>query len=102
MKLIHSFLFLIVVFGSHGFAFEPLPAIAPSPKENPSTPAKIILGRKLFFDPRISKPGTISCNSCHNVMAGGDDQRAHSLGVGGQAGGRSAPTVWNSAFLSVQ
>jgi len=64
--------------------------------------AKVELGKKLYFDPRISKSGAISCNSCHNVMAGGDDNRPHSVGVGGKLGGRSAPTVWNSAFYSVQ
>lgn len=66
------------------------------------TPEKIKLGQVLFFDPRISHPGTISCNTCHNVMAGGDDARSVSIGVGGQKGKRSAPTVWNSAFLGVQ
>lgn len=83
-------------------AFEVLPSKAPVPKDNPMTPAKIELGRKLYFDPRLSKDGTISCNSCHNVMAGGDDNRAVSVGVDAKTGGRSAPTVWNSAFLSVQ
>ncbi len=64
--------------------------------------AKVELGKKLFFDPRMSKDGTISCNSCHNVMAGGDDNRPNSVGVEGQHGGRSAPTVWNAANMSVQ
>ena len=44
----------------------------------------------------------MSCNSCHNVMAGGDDNLPNSVGVKGQHGGRSAPTVWNSTFMSVQ
>jgi cytochrome c peroxidase len=82
--------------------FEPLPAKPPIPANNPQSPAKIELGKKLYFDPRISKPGTISCNSCHNVMLGGDDSRPNSVGHKGQTGARSAPTVWNSAFLSVQ
>ena len=81
---------------------DPLPAKPPVPKDNPMTPAKIELGKKLYFDPRISVDGTISCNSCHNVMAGGDDARPVSVGVRGQKGARSAPTVWNSAFMSVQ
>lgn len=80
----------------------PLPAEAPVPADNPMTPAKVELGRKLFFDPRVSVDGTVSCNSCHNVMEGGDDSRATSAGVRGQRGGRSAPTVFNAAFLSVQ
>lgn len=83
-------------------AFEPLPAKAPEPKDNPSTPAKIELGKQLFFDPRLSADGTVSCNSCHNVMSSGTDNRAVSVGVDGKRGGRSAPTVWNAAFLSTQ
>lgn len=80
----------------------PLPAEAPVPADNPMTSAKIELGKKLFFDPRVSVDGTVSCNSCHNVMEAGDDDRATSGGVHGQRGGRSSPTVYNSAFLSVQ
>jgi cytochrome c peroxidase len=82
--------------------FEALPTKAPAPKDNPITPAKVELGKSLYFDPRLSHNGTISCNTCHNVMAGGDDSRATSVGINGQKGGRSAPTVWNSAFLPVQ
>lgn len=83
-------------------AQEALPDKPPIPKNNPMTKEKIELGKQLYFDPRLSSDGTISCNTCHNVMAGGDDQRALSAGVAGKLGGRSAPTVWNSAFLSVQ
>src|SRR5690606_24990148 len=81
---------------------EPLPEKAPVPASNPMNPAKISLGRQLYFDPRISRTGTVSCNSCHNVMAGGDDNRDFSAGIEGKLGGRSAPTVWNAAFLSAQ
>jgi cytochrome c peroxidase len=80
----------------------PLPAEAPAPDDNPMTTAKIELGKKLYFDPRVSVDGTVSCNSCHNVMEGGDDDRATSGGVRGQRGGRSSPTVFNAAFMSVQ
>jgi cytochrome c peroxidase len=83
-------------------AFEALPKKVPVPANNPITPAKVELGKQLYFDPRLSKDGTVSCNSCHNVMAGGEDNRPNSVGIKGQHGGRSAPTVWNSAFLSVQ
>ena len=79
-----------------------LPQKAPEPKDNPTTKAKVDLGRKLFFDPRLSVDGTVSCNSCHNVMASGSDNRPVSVGVKGQRGGRGAPTVFNAAFLSVQ
>jgi len=84
------------------FAFEPLPEKAPEPADNPGTEAKIELGKQLYFDPRLSLDGTVSCNSCHNVMASGTDNKATSAGVAGKHGGRSAPTVWNAAFLSVQ
>ncbi len=82
--------------------WEALPETAPAPADNPTTEAKVELGKTLYFDPRLSSTGTVSCNSCHNVMAGGDDSRAVSAGVEGQLGGRSAPTVWNAAFYSVQ
>ena len=69
------FISLISSIGTLAWAgpFEPLPAKPPVPADNPMTPAKIKLGKQLFFDPRLSATGTVSCNSCHNVMAGGDD-----------------------------
>jgi cytochrome c peroxidase len=79
-----------------------LPKTPPVPKDNPMTPEKVYLGRQLYMDPRLSKDGTVSCNSCHNVMASGGDNRPFSAGIKGQLGGRSAPTVWNSAFHTVQ
>jgi len=79
-----------------------LPDVAPAPKDNPTTEAKVALGKMLYMDPRFSSTGTVSCNSCHNVMEGGDDSRTFSMGVHGKTGGRNAPTVWNSAFHSVQ
>lgn len=83
-------------------AWEALPTKAPEPKDNPTTPEKVELGRLLYFDPRFSSTGTVSCNTCHNLMLGGDDNRNFSMGVHGKTGGRSAPTVWNSAFASSQ
>lgn len=83
-------------------AWDALPNKAPAPANNPTTAAKIELGRSLFHDPRLSSTGTVSCASCHNTMAGGEDNRPNSMGVHGQTGGRSAPTVWNSAFSKVQ
>jgi len=82
--------------------WQALPDVAPAPADNPTTEAKVILGKMLFMDPRFSSTGTVSCNSCHNVMEGGDDSRTFSMGVHGKTGGRNAPTVWNSAFHSVQ
>ncbi|MBE9516240.1 MAG: cytochrome-c peroxidase [Proteobacteria bacterium] len=92
------------VFGSTSMAgqWQALPEKAPAPKDNPTTAAKVELGKMLFMDPRFSSTGTVSCNSCHNVMAGGEDNRPVSMGVHGKTGGRSAPTVWNSAFHATQ
>ena len=78
----------------------PLPYEAPTWQDNPSSPEKIELGKQLFFDPRLSIDGTVSCNSCHDVQGNGTDSRATSVGVKGQTGDRSAPTVWNSVFLT--
>lgn len=91
-----------LAFSQTALAFEALPTTAPAPKDNPTTAAKVELGKQLFFDPRLSRNGTVSCNSCHNVMAGGEDNRPNSAGVDSKFGGRSAPTVWNAAFHSVQ
>jgi len=82
--------------------WQALPAKAPEPADNPTTPAKVELGKMLFHDVRLSSNGVLSCNSCHNVMYGGEDNRSVSIGVKNQVGGRSAPTVWNSAFSAVQ
>ncbi len=83
-------------------AAETLPTTAPSPADNPTTEAKVELGQMLYHDPRLSSTGTVSCSSCHNTMLGGEDNRPNSMGVNGQTGGRSAPTVWNAAFNKVQ
>jgi len=83
-------------------AMEALPANPPIPADNPMSAAKVKLGKQLFFEPRLSVDGTLSCNSCHSVMGSGTDNRSVSVGVAGQKGGRSAPTVWNAAFLSTQ
>ncbi|MFZ4701520.1 MAG: cytochrome-c peroxidase, partial [Candidatus Methylumidiphilus sp.] len=82
--------------------WQPLPTKAPEPADNPTTPEKVELGKILYHDPRLSSSGTVSCASCHNVMAGGDDNRGGSVGVKAQVGGRSSPTVWNSAFNATQ
>lgn len=83
-------------------ALEALPKQPPIPKDNPMSAAKVELGKQLYFDPRLSVNGTVSCNSCHDVSGSGTDNRPVSIGVGGKAGGRSAPTVWNAAFLTAQ
>jgi cytochrome c peroxidase len=86
----------------HAADWQALPDVAPAPADNPTTQAKVELGKMLFMDPRFSSTGTVACNSCHNIMEGGDDSRSVSMGVHGKVGGRNAPTVWNSAFHTVQ
>lgn len=98
LRLLTPILFL----ANTTLAQEALPSRAPAPEDNPITDEKTLLGKTLYFDPRLSKNGTVSCNSCHNVMLGGEDNRPTSAGVDGKLGGRNSPTVWNSAFLSVQ
>ncbi len=79
-----------------------MPSHAPIPANNPQTAAKIELGKQLYFDPRVSSTGTVSCNSCHNVFSNGTDNRPVSMGVHGKLGSRNSPTVFNAAFRSVQ
>lgn len=82
--------------------FKPVPQKPPVLKDNPATPAKIDLGRKLFFDPRLSSSELISCNTCHNVGLGGVDLQETSIGHGWQKGPRNAPTVLNAVFNIAQ
>lgn len=72
--------------------------------KNPITPKKIELGKKLYFDPRLSKSGFISCNSCHNLSEGGDDGIPAAIGHGWTANPHhlNSPTVFNSVFFSSQ
>jgi cytochrome c peroxidase len=74
------------------------PAAVPAPDDNPITPAKVELGRKLFFDPRISGSGVISCGSCHNPSLGWEDGLAFGVGHGGGKLGRHTPTILNVAW----
>jgi len=82
--------------------FTPLPALPPIPADNPLTKEKIKLGKMLYYDPRLSRSKIISCNTCHNLSLGGDDNVKSSIGHGWRTGGRNAPTTLNSGFLKVQ
>lgn len=82
--------------------FKPLPSTTPSVANNPITPEKILLGKALFFDPRISASGVFSCNSCHNLATGGDDNLETSIGHGWQKGPRNSPTALNAVFNVAQ
>lgn len=63
------------------------------------TPAEIDLGRYLFFDPALSADGSLSCASCHQPDKGFSDDLDRSIGITGEKVARSAPTLWNVAFL---
>jgi cytochrome c peroxidase len=82
--------------------FKPLPAVMPAPADNPTTPEKVALGKMLFFEPRLSKSGGISCSSCHNLATAGVDNLPTSLGHLAQLGGRNAPTVLNAGLEIAQ
>ncbi|WP_028717071.1 MULTISPECIES: cytochrome-c peroxidase [unclassified Paracoccus (in: a-proteobacteria)] len=66
------------------------------------TAEKIELGKALFFDPRMSRSGLISCQTCHNVGLGGVDGLPTSVGHGWQKGPRNAPTMLNAIFNAAQ
>jgi cytochrome c peroxidase len=72
------------------------------PADNPQTPAKIALGQKLFFDPRLSADGTVSCSTCHDPRQAFTDGRPVSIGIKGRAGQRNAPTILNALYNKTQ
>ncbi len=71
---------------------------------NPTTAAKVELGKMLYFDPRLSKSGLISCNTCHNLATGGSDGMASAIGHKWTSNPHhlSSPTVYNAVFYSQQ
>ncbi len=72
--------------------------------KDPITDAKVELGKKLFFDPRLSRSGLISCNTCHNLAMGGDDGVPAAIGHKWTANPHhlNSPTVYNSVFFTAQ
>ncbi len=83
-------------------AAKPKEPIDPVPAAKVTKPALVELGKKLFFDPRLSKSGFISCNSCHNLSMGGTDNLKTSIGHNWQKGPINAPTVLNSSMNVAQ
>ncbi len=65
-------------------------------------PGKVELGKKLWFEPRLSMSGIISCNTCHNLSMGGTDNLKTSIGHGWKAGPVNSPTVFNSSLAIAQ
>ncbi len=72
--------------------------------KNPITDVKVKLGKMLYFDPRLSKSGIISCNTCHNLMEGGDDGVSAAIGHKWTKNphGLNSPTVYNAVFFDKQ
>lgn len=72
------------------------------PADNAATDARVALGRKLYFDPRLSRDGSVACATCHDVSRGFTDRRSTSEGIGDKLGQRNAPTTLNAAFFETQ
>lgn len=89
------FLIIITFFYTFIFASEP---IIPLPQKVEYDKPKAMLGKKLFFDPILSKDKTVACNSCHNLAKGGADCKEVSHGVMGKLGNIQAPTVYNARY----
>ncbi|WP_313245201.1 cytochrome-c peroxidase [Stenotrophomonas rhizophila] len=87
-----------------GVAWQELAPLGPppQPRDNPSTPAKIALGQRLFNDPRLSRSGQIACASCHERDLGFADGRRVSFGHDRQPGRRNAPSVAMAAYAHTQ
>ena len=73
-----------------------------TPATNPTTPAAVALGKKLFFESRLSGDGAVSCASCHNPARAFTDGRPTSIGIKGCVGQRNAPTILNAMYNKFQ
>lgn len=98
-KAISLLLLSATVVTAAALADEPIQPIRPVQKVNL---AQVELGKRLYFDPRLSKSGFISCNSCHNLSMGGTDNLKTSIGHNWQRGPINAPTVLNSSLNIAQ
>jgi len=78
------------------------PDVAPAPPENLPTDSRVKLGEMLFWDPRLSKKGAMSCASCHNPALGWSDGLPTAVGFDMQILGRATPTILNTAFNTIQ
>ncbi len=79
-----------------------LPATPPYPEGNKPTPARVQLGKMLYFDPRLSGDGNMSCATCHNPLFGWSDGLPTAKGVKSKVLGRASPTIINTAYNSIQ
>lgn len=106
MSKIHIFLAAVAAASIAGTSLayaapgdEPIQPIEAAKVRNP---ALVELGKQLYFDPRLSKSGFISCNSCHNLSMGGTDNLKTSIGHNWHQGPINAPTVLNSSMNLAQ
>ena len=79
-----------------------LPAVPPHPSDNAPDAARVELGKKLFFDPRLSRDGNMSCATCHNPVFGWSDGLPTARGFKSEVLARATPTIANAAYNSVQ
>jgi cytochrome c peroxidase len=98
-SLMNALVSVTVMSSAIAMAGEPIEPIKPPVIKNPGM---VELGKKLYFDPRLSMSGFISCNSCHNLSMGGTDNLETSIGHNWQQGPINAPTVLNSSLSLAQ
>ncbi|MCS6134065.1 cytochrome-c peroxidase [Shewanella baltica] len=99
-KLTSIAIFIAGIFASaHAISAEPIEVIK---AVKVTEPEKVELGKMLFFEPRLSKSGYISCNSCHNLATGGVDALSTSVGHNWQQGPINSPTVLNANYMLAQ
>lgn len=79
-----------------------LPSAPAHPAENAPTPERIALGKMLFFDPRLSGDGSMSCGTCHNPQFGWSDGLPTAVGNMSEILDRATPTIVNTAYNSIQ
>ncbi len=98
-RLIPTLLFCFCI---PAYAFEylqPLPDTPVIPESNPQSSEKILLGKQLFFDARLSTDGATSCNSCHNLAGSGDSEGITDT-MKARGIKRDAPSLWNIGHMS--
>lgn len=108
--LLHPFFLslCLIAAGAHAAEATPWPrsadrvwmlgAAQAQPADNIGNPARVALGKALFFDPRLSGNGTVSCASCHHPALGWSDGQKKAIGINGQRLERGTPTIVNVAF----
>jgi cytochrome c peroxidase len=79
-----------------------LPATPPYPDDNKPSAARVALGKMLFFDPRVSRDGNMSCATCHSPAFGWSDGLPTGRGFQSQVLGRATPTIVNAAYNTIQ